>query len=291
MKLLAAVLLTLALAPAAHAECARPTWIGTPTGSVLPEHGSLYIYDSGYSYNAYSDLKETVFSDGVPHRWAETRVSDDILRVDYAAGLATTMQVGVGWAPVTYTIDPMWKAPADAPRVLQYWHQVSEWTCSRTDSVMIQIDQPTAAFRVRWTNLDDIGSTREYIEPAQTGDNGRSVLELGKHNCIGEMHIRPEELAAGGVLELVAIRFDGSEVAVTGLPEMIDTSEMRTSDGGIEEAIGYATPLPPAPPAPPVVTNARSGDAFLAIAAGGVGLLFVGMMLAGRKRAPTPVQM
>lgn len=265
MKLVLAALVTLALAPAAHADCAIPTWIGTPDGTTLPPHGTLYIYDD------------------------RSDAPDRVVRHEYDAGLSTTIDVKVGWETMTYPIDARWKPPADAPRVIQYWHHASEWTCSYADSWMIQVDQPTAAFRIRWTNIDDIGTTLEYIEPAKTGAGGRSVVEIGKHDCIGQMKITPEQLAAGGFLELVAIRVDGSEVEVAGLPDLMKTSEMRTSEGGVAEAIGFATPPPAPPPAPAIVTNAGSGDAFLVIAAAGVGLLFVGMMLAGRKRAPTPI--
>jgi len=288
MKLLVAALV-LAAAPSAHAECAIPVWIGTPHGTTIPEHGSLYIYDSGYGFDHNADEKGVVFSDGVPHRFVETRITEDLVRVDYAAGLASAVTVNAGWAPAMYPIDAQWTAPTAAPRVVQYWHHVSEWTCSMSDSWMIQVDQPTAAFRVRFTPIDDIGSTIEYIEPAQTGEDGRSVLEIGKHNCIGAPTISLEQLAVGGILELQAIRFDGSEVEVTGLPAMMKTSEMRTSDAGIEGAIGYAVPPASPPPAPPVVTNARSGEAVLVITGVGVGLLFIGMLLAGRKRTPTPV--
>jgi hypothetical protein len=292
MKLPIAALASLALAPtAAHADCAAPRWIGTPTGTAIPEHGSLYLFEEEYRSGRFNEL-EVEFADGVPHRWEGTRVSENVVRIDYAAGLASMVTADIYWGEKgTYAIDPTWKAPARAPRVLQYWHHQSEWTCSYSDSWMIQVDQPTAAFRVRFMRLDVIGNSIEYIEPAQPGEDGRSVLEIGKHNCIADTIISPETLAAGGVLELVAIRFDGSEVEVTGLPKMMRTSDMRTSDGGLSDAIGYASlPLAP-PPAPPIVTNAASGQAFLVIAGAGVGLLFIGMMLAGRKRTPLPVQM
>lgn len=291
MKLLVTAVATLSLAPSAHAECAKPKWIGTPTGTTIPEHGSLYIFEEDYRGDSFAHMEKIEFSDGVPHRWETTRISDRVVRVDYAAGLASTVTAGIRWDSVTYSIDPAWRAPAHAPRVLQYWHHASEWACSYADSWLVQVDQPTAAFRVVFTPNDDISMPVEYIEPAQTGADGRSVLEIGKHDCVSSTKISPETLARGGVLELYAIRFDGSEVAVTGLPATMKTSEMRTSSGHVQDAIGYA-PLPPAPPpAPPTVTNAASGHAFLVIAGAGVGLLFVGMLLAGRKRTPVPVQM
>ena len=54
------------------------------------------------------------------------------------------------------------------------------------------------------------------------------------------------------VVSLFAIRFDGSEVAVTGLPATISTKDMPTTDDGISRAIGYqagSEPIAPVPPA------------------------------------------
>jgi hypothetical protein len=289
MKLVLAALLTSAFASSAHAECAIPKWIGTPTGTTIPEHGSLYMFVEDYYGNPYADEEKVTFSDGVPHRWEIARISDNVVRIDYAAGLASTVTVGVRWDTFTYAIDPTWRAPAQPPRALQYWHHSSQWSCSHSDSWLVQVDQATAAFRVVFTPTNELAI--EYVEPAQPGEDGRSVLEIGKHDCIGSPTISPETLAKGGVLELYAIRFDGSEVRVTGLPDVMKTSEMRSSSGHLADAIGYA-PLPPPPAAAaPIVTNAKSGEAFLVIAGAGVGLLFVGMLLAGRKRTPHPVQM
>ncbi len=292
MKLVLAAIVTSALASHARAECGIQKWIGTPSGTTLPEHGSLYLFDQGYGWNPYADEETVEFSDGVPHRWETTRISDDLVRVDYAAGLASSVTVGVRWEKLTYAIDPAWMAPTRPPRVLQYWHHASEWTCSRADSWLIQVDQPTAAFRVVFTPSDDRSNRIEYIEAAKTGEDERSALEIGKHDCIGLAKVTPEMLAAGGVLELYAIRFDGSEVRVTGLPDVMKTSQMRTSDGHLDEAIGYLRRLPPpAIAAAPTETNAESGDAFLVTAGVGVGLLLVGMLVAGRKRTPIPVHM
>jgi hypothetical protein len=287
MKLLVAALV-LALAPTAHADCAIQKWLGTPSGTTIPATGSLYVYDQGYGYNPYTE--GVVFSDGVPHRWEKWRISDDVVRIDYAAGLATSVTAGIRWEQMTYAIDPQWKAPKAAPRAIHYWHHKSEWTCSETDSWMIQVDQPTAAFRVMFTPNTLGAKPIEYIEPAKTGDDGRSVLEIGKHDCIATPTVAPAMLAAGGMLVLYAIRFDGSEVRVRGLPPLLSTSDMRTSDRGIQEAIGY-TQLLPTPAPNGAVTNAKSGHVFLLIAGAAVGLLFFGMLLAGRKRAPMPVQM
>lgn len=116
---------------------------------------------------------------------------------------------------VAYRLTADWRAPTDAPQVTKYWHREYEWTCSSEDTFNFEIDQATAAIRVRWTYR---GDTTETIVPAR-GD----VLKLGKINCGGST-LDPAELHAGGHLELIAIRLDGTEVRIGGLPATVSTS-------------------------------------------------------------------
>jgi hypothetical protein len=113
---------------------------------------------------------------------------------------------------------------------------------------MLQIDQPTAAFRVFWRFKDR--PARELVIPARTAANNVNVLELGKIDC-GRASIDPYELAAGGILTLVAIRYDGSEVAVSGLPPTISTVDMPSSEAGLGRAIGFPLGTEPVAPVPP----------------------------------------
>ncbi|MEO8703677.1 MAG: hypothetical protein ABI867_26745 [Kofleriaceae bacterium] len=231
MKLAALVVAGLAaLAPTrADAKCGIPQWIGTPTGAAIPAKGTLYVWDEGLQY---SDPKAAT---GAIKK--KTKISDTVLALEYETKADELEITGYGYdaAPV-YSVRPKWKTPAVAPRVLQYWHHVYSWTCSSSDSVMLQIDQPTAAFRVRWKFGGN--KPREWIVPARTGDGLVSVLELGAIDC-GTTTIDPAELDRGGELSVIAIRFDGSEVPVTGLPAVLTTKQMPVSEDGLKRAIAY----------------------------------------------------
>ena len=214
----------------AEADCGTPRWIGTPSGATVPAKGTLYFYDEGL---APRDPKQLPAGPIV----RETPISDTVLRIDYASKADELVLDPDSTDYTKLVIDRSWRAPQVAPRVLQYWHHVYAWTCSSSDSVMIQIDQPTAAFRVRWKFADK--KMREWIVPARTADNNINVVELGKINC-GSTSIEPEELARGGELSLIAIRYDGSEIAVTGLPRVLSSGQMPTSEQGIDRGIVFA---------------------------------------------------
>ncbi len=241
MKLASLVLAALAVSAPGHADakCGTPSWIGTPHSAKIPAHGSLYLYSEALAYREHSRVGGPIT--------AETKVSDTVMRLDYASKADELELDPDSTEPHVYTIDSGWRAPQAAPRVLQYWHHVYEWTCSSADSLMIQIDQPTAAFRVHWKAIG--GVAHDWVIPARTGDNNVNVLELGKINC-GSTTLDPEELARGGELTLIAIRYDGSEVAVTGVPKLLVTAKMPTSSDGIDRAIAYepgAEPIKPTP--------------------------------------------
>lgn len=242
MKLAGAALLALlSFAGNAEADCGNPHWVGTPTGASIPPVGSLYVFDGAIADGA-----------AIKHRGGpiknETLVSPGVVKLDYVTQ-ADELELKDDFEPTLLTIKPSWQPPAAAPRVIQYWHQVSAWTCSNSDLVWLQIDQPTAAFRVVWEVRDR--PARQFTFPARTADNNISVLPLGKLNCVGEPNIDPAELAAGGRLSLFAIRYDGVEVAVTGLPPILSTKEMPTTEDGMERAIGYQRGSEPTSAVPP----------------------------------------
>jgi hypothetical protein len=236
------VALVLSVSHRAEADCGRETWVGTPTGASIPAKGSLYVFDGWLDFRA---PKSRVGGPIV----AETRVGENVLRLDYVTK-ADELELAGRDNPSLFQVNRGWKAPAASPRVIQYWHHVSSWECSSSDSVMLQIDQPTAAFRVFWQFEDH--PTRQLVLPARTAANNVSVLELGKINCVGAPFIDPAELASGGKLVVVAIRFDGSEVLVTGLPITISTAKMPTSEAGVSQAIGYPVGTEPTAPVQPI---------------------------------------
>lgn len=241
MKLLIALTVgVLGSGTEADADCGNPHWVGTPSGASIPRAGSLYLYDE---YVKYGEIKE--WSLPIVRR---TKISDTVVKLDYVTS-ADELELADDDEPTILRVNPIWQPPAAAPRVIQYWHHKHEWTCSEADSLMLQIDQPTAAFRVYWQSGDR--PMRELVIPARTGDHHVSVLELGKINC-GSTSIDPAELAAGGTLVLMAIRFDGSEVVVAGLPATISTADMPTSADGLSRAIGFPLGTERTAPVPPV---------------------------------------
>ncbi|MDB4961179.1 MAG: hypothetical protein JWP01_1178 [Myxococcales bacterium] len=272
-----------------EADCGIPVWLGTAEQTALPVRGSVFVHHESLRY---ADASDPLPQPGV--RWVGEaasivrveKVSDVVVRIDYDAPhtFAAVLYASSNdeWGPTHVTFDPGWTAPTTPPRVIQYWHEVSSWTCSSTDSLKLQVDQPTAAFRVRWTHD---GKTREWIEAGRTW-NDRTSLELGKINC-GSETVDPAELAAGGHLELIAIRSDGSEVAVTGLPETISTREMPAGDG--DRAMADAAlvlfdrnPAVTASRSEPATTPGRTLGVIV------IGLLLLGVALALRFRVRAP---
>lgn len=248
MKLVAgliAVVVTVLSSARADADCAIQRWLGTPTGARVPAKGSIYLY---------SEMLEAKTPAG-PIK-AFTQLSDTVARIDYDTKAdELELHSGAYDESTVLQIDRHWKPPADAPRVIQIWHHAEQWTCSYADSVMLQIDQPTAAFRVRWTVPGK--AMQEWIVPARTAAGNVNVLELGKIDC-GGTTIDPAELAQGGHLALVAIRYDGSEIAVKGVPHELSFADLPTAEEGLSRAIEY--PAGTEPIAPLVVAKQTEPD-------------------------------
>lgn len=273
MKQLAwGLLAVIAAVPArADADCEAPRWVGVSDGSTLPVRGSIYVHHEAMQWEDGPAMPRPAFRwVGAASTLTIEKVSAVVVRVDYDASHAFGAEVLAhatdDWEPPRVRFDRAWTAPATAPRVLQYWHDSSSWSCSSTDSVNIQLDQPVAAVRARWTFA---GKTREWIEAPRSTEPTRSVLELGKISC-GGTTVDPKELAAGGHLELIAIRADRSEVAVTGLPEVLTTREMPSDDQ--DRAMHLATLLPVvavavAPPETPKPPGRGLGGFVLALLA------------------------
>ncbi len=246
MKQLAwAVMFLAAAAPGrADAECGIPRWFGVADTSTLPLQGSIYVHHEMMARYGASELPPppSFRWTGAASTPSVEKVGDVVYRIDYDAPHAFGVELQADpyddWDNPRVTFDPRWTAPARAPHVVQYWHDVSAWTCSSTDSVKIQLDQPVAGVRVRWTFR---GVTREWIEAPRSHEPTKSVLEVGKFNC-GSTTVDPEELAVGGHLALIAIRADRSEVAVTGLPALLSSKEMPSDEG--DRTMHLASMLP-----------------------------------------------
>jgi hypothetical protein len=180
---------------AAHAECAAPDWFGTPSGVALPAQGTLYR-------NKY----------------------DGVVPVPYHASGSLT--VGAHWNQQTYPIDPLWEAPASAPRVVTIMRSRYSWTCSEQDAVAMQLNQSVAAVRVFWAYDGQRHEQLVVPRPVQTRTGvPAAVILLGKIDCAGE-NIPVSALESGVVLGMTAIRFDGSEVRVDGVPSMVALGDL-----------------------------------------------------------------
>lgn len=177
----------------AEAECATPSWYGTPAGVTVPAQGVVY-------------------------RFAGPSTEATMQRYDAA-----------GAREMGYAVDPDWAPPAEAPRVLAIEHAKWRWTCSSEDVLAIQIDQPVAAVRVFWATSDGQHEMIVAPQPRET-PMGRpaAILKLGKIDC-GGANIPVEDLERGVVLGLTAIRNDGTEVAIDGVPTIVALDDFPTS--------------------------------------------------------------
>ena len=239
LLILAVVLLH---AAAARAECAWNRYLGVPDGTPLPAAGTLY-YEDAFGTDAPPPLHVDGTGAVTP-----TRETDRVWRIDYHAEVGSQIVFdrdaydGPQHFPVVAKIDHA------TPRILMYWHFDLSWTCSSADALMVQVDQPFAAVRAAWTRA---GVTDSHVVVPRTDEHGKIVIELGKHNC-GGADIDPDELRLGGHLDLVGIRADGSEVAITGLPATIVTDDLPSDNSGLGYAMTVTKVDPPDEPPPPV---------------------------------------
>jgi len=214
-------------ARSAAAECGAPAWHGTPGGVGIPPTGVLYHYDS--------------------------RVGEEARPEQYDAADATEMVRVDEWYTQRYKIDHAWQPPREAPRVLAMQRSKYQWSCSDQDALAIQLDQPVAAVRVFWATPEGTNEMIIVSEPTTTfSGQPASVLLLGEPACIGE-NVPVADLERGVVLGLTAIRHDGSEVTVSGLPTISDLDDFPRAGRVIplgfgivgDDAVAVAVPAAP----------------------------------------------
>lgn len=219
----------LTAAATADADCGIPNWLGTASGVSIPASGTLYMHDESLTWDLPGDVGASWLSvqwENGEGTFRVVRTEGALASIEYDGPPGATLKFVDRWGDaIDLHLAPSWQPPAHAPRVLQYWHHAREWTCSSSDSLRIQIDQPTAAVRVRW-HVN--GHAVDYIE-ATRNDGTKSVLELGKINCGGE-NVPLEQLYDGVGIELYAIRFDGSEVKIEGMPSRIKLGDLEASE-------------------------------------------------------------
>lgn len=279
MRVLAVLGILIAHAAAAHADCRIPQWVGTASGTKVPLRGSLFFHDESLSWDSGAPPVVDVGWTGTVYTKV-TRVEEGLARIDYVGADEAEIQIRHRYSDElqTYKLTQDWAAPTNPPRVLQYWHHESEWTCSSSDELLIQLDQPTAAIRARWTYG---GRTVEYVEAARHEDT-KAVVGFGKINC-GGMTIPPFQLEAGGEIELTAIRLDGSEVRIPNMPRHVSTADMPTRDDNFNGGFTIVTEKKSAHADRAPAGKWLGGAVLLLLAAGAL----LGLRL--RVRAPTDV--
>lgn len=210
---------------------------GNAHGAHVPPRGVLYIHDEVMGWDSVPEGVEDFLKvqwvgvSGV--EWAGvrgpsihvTRVGTSIASIEYEGPAGSGLRVfdRDDVLRAEYVLDADWQAPKQAPRVVQSRRNQHQWTCSWSDSLMLELDQPMAAVRMRWLTH---GGEVDYIEALQG-----ETLELGKINCGGE-NMPLDQLIAGGVIELFAIRLDGSEVPIIGLPRWIALGDFEPESRG-----------------------------------------------------------
>ena len=207
--LLFVLAMILAAERAADASCGCLLKLSPESGSV-PLRGSLYLGDVGLVERGQVSVR-WIGTPGI----ASWTAQHGIARLDYSGPEGSELIVVTfgRYERARYKLESSWRAPTTAPRAIRFEHEESEWTCASTDALYIELDQSTAAVRVHWTHR---GTTETRVLPT----DGR--VALGLNGCCGT-YISPDELHDGGTLELVAIRVDGSEAQILGIPSFVSS--------------------------------------------------------------------
>ncbi len=226
----------------AEAMCAPQFWVGTPDGSSIPSSGSLYVFSNAYTLTGdYPDRSRVraplaINWFGTPGTIQQTEVSPNVIKVSYRGEPGSELHLGAGFGSARFKITDSWRAPATAPTVRKIEHDDSGGGCPAWNVLAFTLDQPTAAIRIRWTYE---GATSEWFLPA----NDR-LVRIGRRSCGGST-VPQHQLEVGGQLELTAIRVDGSEVAVRGVPSVISFNDApkRARHDELEDALLPASAL------------------------------------------------
>lgn len=280
----------LAGARATAQACSYSTWwrLTPPSGQRVPAAGSLFAEGS-----APSTLSLT--SAGGDVAWTAVAVADNLTRIDYDAGDATsfTATVDETWA-WDYVVDPAWSA-GDAPRVVQTWRDEPARPDCLTPGLNVQFDRPIGAVHAVLVT-DDGEITTHWLGPPTAGDSddGRSTVlkvpiewpDVRRELIPGtDVWWHEPEPYPDATLHLRVVEIDGSESDVIGAPLRFapGAAAVRTTWSEPGEVALVEVPHVPAPTAPPR-TNSNLGALLLAL----LGLLVVASAAAWRLRIRPP---
>ena len=211
----------------ASAECA-PREAQAPAEGPVPLAGSVFVHDEVEHVEDDAPVEPIVTWASEEGIATVRRLSPSIARVDYRGHEGDTLTVNGRH----YTLAAR-RSRVAVPRILDVSRWSGSWTCSSHDVVAFETDQVSGAFHVRWTYG---GTTADYYALL---DDDRTV-QLGKLDC-GGTTIPPEQLAAGGLMELYAIDPDGSERLLRPAFEISEaTATVPLDVGGDESARALA---------------------------------------------------
>lgn len=210
--------LALAAERSADAACACPPKLSPESGSI-PLRGSLYLGDVYLLEHGEVSVRWI----GAPGS-ATWSIRDGVARLDYSGPEGSELLIITfkQYERARYKLDAGWRAPIGAPHAIRVEHEQSRWTCASTDALFIKLDQSTAAVRVRWTHSGT-------IENRILATDG--TVALGQVGCCGS-NLSTDELHDGGELDLVAIRVDGTEAPILGLPSFVSSDMYSLERGG-----------------------------------------------------------
>jgi hypothetical protein len=225
----------LASAARAEATCAPQFWVGTPDGSSIPSSGALYVFSNARTLTGdYFDgisvrAQPAITWVGTTGTAQQTEVSPNVIRVSYRGEPGSELLIGGEFGTARFKITDSWRAPATAPTVHKIEHVDTGGGCPSQNVLNFTLDQVSAAIRVRWTVED---ATSEWVLPAKN-----ALVSIGRRSCGGST-VPQHQLEVGGHLELTAIRVDGSEIAVRGVPSVISFNDApkRTRRAELEAA-------------------------------------------------------
>ncbi len=172
-------------------SCTRgpPMW-GIGDGDVLPSHGVAYAQDNGWLRHAGVEV-----------------VSHDVHRATWASADDASLEHLVTARRVRFS--DAWVRPVGEPTIRRMWF---EWS-----SFVFELDQRATAIRVEWL----VGEQRfvRYLVERRDDRTGRAMFVLSPDDCWETFD--PRVLEEGARLTLTAIRVDGSEAPVRGLPDWL----------------------------------------------------------------------
>jgi hypothetical protein len=226
------------------ADCGHPNWIGTSEGTSLPSSGVLY--ELGW----HGVITGAAWSD---RRQVEAPGRTFVYEIRYRDAAEYVSVADTNGGQLTFRTSASWQPPSEPPRVVLIGRVADGPWCTvgrprdlvappeRFDPIAIQVDQPVAAFRVRW--FADGAWSGGILPPEPSrfrSARSATTLLIGALPCWNDA-VPMDVLADGAVFDITAIRFDGGEVPVTGVPHVLDLDDYglvipfaEIDDGGWE---------------------------------------------------------